>query len=145
MEGGERRIQDSELIEGLLDFDAKDVMGDFWGLSMSDFRQKLEEVESMDLMFTYSIVSAKGFAFFFPAIDDYARSLASDGDFMFPGPFAHAVENQLRINSEAVLAVENQVRSLCQYLLAQLEKFDLDEKWKGETSATLVRVLKALG
>lgn len=145
MEGSEQKIHDSELIEGLFDFDAKDVLEDLGALSMSDFRQKLEEVESMDLMFTYSIVSAKGFAYFLPAIDDYARSLASDGDFMFPGPFSHAVENQMRINPEAVFAVKNQVLLLCQYLMEQLDKFNLDDQWKGETSAKLVRVLKALG
>ena len=139
-------LEDSELIEGLEGFenDAREVIEDFGGQKVSSFRRKLTEKGTMDLMFSYSIISAKGLWHFLPAIDDYARSVDSERDCEFPGSFAHAIKNQLRINPAAVIAVQERVGLLSQYLLDHLAEFDQGDDWAQKTAGELQDILDIL-
>ena len=98
----------------------------------------------MNLMFSYSVISGKGFAYFLPSIDDYALSPESELDCELPGSFAHAIKNQLRINPVAVFAVQDQVESLSQYLLDHLGKFDQGGEWEHKTAEELRIILDIL-
>lgn len=141
----EKALEDAELTDGLFERDAKEVLADFGGQTVSSLRILLaEKGDSMDLMFSYSIISRQGFACFLPSINDYARSPESELDCGLPGPFAHAIENQLRINPLAVFAVQDQVESLSQYLLNHLGKFDLGEEWENKTAEELRIILEIL-
>ena len=138
-------LEDAELIEGLFENDAKVVLADFSGRTASSLRRFLaDRGDSMDLMFSYSIISGKGFAYFLPSINDYARSPESGSDCGLPGPFVHAIKNQLRINPAAIFTVRDQVESLSEYLLAHLAKFDLDDEEECETSHEFEAILEIL-
>lgn len=140
----DRAPDDAKMTEGLFVRDAQVVLADFSGQTVSTFRRTLGEGGTMDLMFSYSIISEKGLAYFFPAIDDYSRSADSESDDGFPGSFAHAIGNQLRIRPEAVFPIRGQVGSLCRYLLAQLGKFDQGEEWARDTAVQLTEILEVL-
>jgi hypothetical protein len=136
-------LGDSELTEGLLEINAQEVIADFGGHTDFSFRKLLAETGgAMNLMFSYSVISGKGFTYFLPSIDDYARSPESELDCELPGSFAHAVKNQLRINPVAVLAVQDQVESLSKYLLDHLGKFDQGEEWESVTAEDLRIILE---
>ena len=137
-------LKDAELTEGLFERDAQEVLADFGGQTVSNFRKKLSVQGTMDLMFSYSIISGRGLAHFLPAVDDYSRSADSEGDDGFPGSFAHAIGNQLRIRPESVFSIREQVESVCRYLLSHLERFDQGEEWARDTAVKLAGILEAL-
>jgi|688.fasta_scaffold216984_2 hypothetical protein len=135
-------LDDAELTDGLLGYSAQEVIADFGGHTVSSFRLLLaERGDSMDLMFTYSVISRQGFAYFLPSIDAYARSPESDSDCGLPGSFAHAIKNQLRMNPVAVYEVQDQVESLSKYFLDHLVKFDQGDDWAQKTAGELGDIL----
>ena len=139
-------LDDAELTDGLLGYSAQEVVADFGGHTVSSLRMLLaERGDSMDLMFTYSVISRQGFAYFLPSIDAYARSSESDSDCGLPGSFAHAIKNQLRINPIAVYEVQDQVESLSQYFVDHLGKFDQGDDWAQQTAEELGAILGILG
>ena len=144
MTANEQSLEDPELTDWAFEFDSREVINDFGGQTVSSFRTKIAEGGSMDLMFSYSVISKKGFAHFLPAVDDYARSRDSELDCEFPGSFAHAVGNQLRINPEAIFSVCEQVESLSQWIFDNLGKFDQGEDWEQDTSLKLMGILEVL-
>jgi hypothetical protein len=135
----------SILTEGLFEDDAIDVILDFGGQSVSGFRKKLEETWStMDLMFTFSVVNKKGFQHFFPAIDDYARSVDSELNCEFPSSIAHAIANQIGINPAAVTSMSEEVKLLLAYLSDNLAKYKQQEEWRSSTAEELIQILDRL-
>ena len=137
-------LEDAELTDGLWERDAQEVLADFGGQTVSSFRNKLVEKGAMDLMFSYSIISGRGLVHFLPAIDDYSHSPDSDGDAGFPGSFAHAIGNQLRIRPESILSMREEIGLLCRYLLTHLGRFDQGDDWERDTAAKLAEILEAL-
>ncbi len=141
----EKVLENADLTDGLFEMDAQEVLADFGGQTFSSLYMLLaKNCNSMDVMFSYSIISKRGFSYFLPSINAYARSEESKMDYGLPGTFAHAIQNQIRINPTAVYEVQDQVESLSQYFLDYLVKFDQGDEWAQQTGEELGTILSIL-